>query len=164
MSNNNSNHNTKKVQKPNQLPLNYLYIGYYNREITQDDVTFQYYHYDCFISNEPKNKPDNITHLNRLTGTYYNNQPLPFSLQKDNKKNYVMDIHNNIEYTISSYLPADFACEYIPLYMQTPQYINRTRAIKIIEKMNSRNIAISKKLAMYQQPIQEIINQEFGKK
>ena len=154
----------KKVHEINQIPLNYLYIGHYYKVITQDDITFKYPHYDCFLANASKSRLDDITELKRLTGSYENNQPMPFTPQKDHKANFVIDTNNNIEYILTSHLPSDFACEFAPSFLQTPQHISRTRIIKNIEKINSRNIAVSKRLAMYQNPIEEIIKEEFGRK
>ena len=48
--------------------------------------------------------------------------------------------------------------------VSTKQYVSRTNIIKAVDKMNRTSLSVAKRLAMYHNPIHDIIDQEFGKK
>ena len=156
------NYKARKVQKSHQYPLHYLFIGHYQRAVTEDDLDFTYCHYECFLANASKCSQGDISALKRITGIYDYNEPIPFQIAPDNNKNILIDKLNKIEYTLSRTLPMDFAqgCNVV----STKQHVSRTNIIKAVDKMNHTSLSVAKRLAMYHNPIQDIIDQEFGKK
>ena len=67
----------KKNQKnaPKTYPYEKLILGYCQKTITEDDITFEYPHFECFYTNG-NFQSDNITKVIRLTGDNLTHRPI----------------------------------------------------------------------------------------
>ena len=76
----------KKSQKNTQktYPTERLYVGYYQKTITEDDSTFTYQHYDCFYADGEHTSKHGISKLIRITGDNLTNKPIHININSDN--------------------------------------------------------------------------------